>query len=204
MPLAPKKRPLLQPFVSTRKVAPYDGTTLVMPVAEHALFDSVAQEHVHIVGTEIDYFSHQVPLSVRDPLYDEPIDRAYSGPFKIKIYITWPETAFEVDEKGWRALTSAEAWIPRKEVEDKNCPAPTPTDVMRVWNTPFFNEWSVAGLAKAGIPVPNTTVPNAGYFFDILSVVDDGHLFDSPQFVGFKLEIKRRTEFTPERRVTNT
>jgi hypothetical protein len=194
MPSAPKKPAIIKPYPTLRKVAPYEFSTLQMPDCEHDLFDSIAQEHVNIAGTDIDFYSHNVAGSKRDALYDEPVERVYGGPFRVKGYVVWPDTTPDVRMEGWRTIVNAEAWIARKEIEDKRCPAPSETDVLRFWNTPFFNDWAVDG----------EDVPNAGYYFDILNVNDDGHLFDSPQFVGFKMILKRRTEFTPERRITNT
>lgn len=193
-PIKPKPR-LVVPFPTLRKVEPYQFESLQMPECEHALFDSIAQEHVQILGTDIDYFSHQVGDSTRDALYDEPVKRAYQGPFRLKGYIAWPDSQPEVRMEGWRTTFSAEAWIPRKDFEDGHCPDPSETDVLRIWKIPYYDKnWSVDG----------DNVPNSGYFFDILNVNDDGHLFTSPTFVGYRLVLKRRTEFTPERRVTNT
>lgn len=194
MPSAPKKPAIIKPYPTLRKVGPYEFATLQMPECEHDLFDSIAQEHVNIAGTDIDFYSHNVKGSTRDALYDEPVERVYGGPFRVKGYVVWPDTTPDVRMEGWRTVVNAEAWIARKEIEDKRCPAPSETDVLRIWNTPFFNNWAVDGEDE----------PNAGYYFDILNVNDDGHLFDSPQFVGFKMILKRRTEFTPERRITNT
>ena len=193
-PIKPKGPFKIEPYPTLRKVAPYPFPKLGLPDCEHDLFDSIAQEHVNIAGTDIDYFSHAVGKSTRDPLYDEPIKRVFEGPFRIKAYVAWPDTTPEVRMEGWRTVVNAEAWISRKEIEDGHCPTPSETDVLRIWNIPFYTDWSVDGDA----------VPNAGYFFDVLNVNDDGHLFDSAQFVGFRLTLKRRTEFTPERRITNT
>jgi hypothetical protein len=190
------KRPvIIAPFPTLRKVGPYEFPTLQLPDCEHDLFDSIAQEHVNIHGTDIDYWSHTVDSDSRDPLYDEAIERVYKGPFRLKGYVSWPDSVPEARFEGERTTFGAEMWIARKTIEDVRAPSPNETDVVRIWNTPFFNAWAV-DTQDVG--------PNAGYFFDVIDVDDDGHLFDSPQFVGFKLSIKRRTEFTPERRITNT
>ena len=74
-PIKPKPF-LIQPYPTLRKVAPYPFPKLGLPDCEHDLFDSIAQEHVGISGTEIDYFSHAVGKSTRDPLYDALADQA--------------------------------------------------------------------------------------------------------------------------------
>lgn len=193
-PIKPKGPFLIQPYPTTRKVAPYPFPKLGLPDCEHDLFSSIAQEHVNIAGTDVDYFHHNVDRATRDPLYDEPLKRVYDGPFRIKAFVAWPDTSPEVRMEGWRTVVNAEAWIARKELEDQHCPAPSETDVLRLWNIPFYADWATDG----------DNPPNAGYFFDVLNVNDDGHLFDSSQFMGFRLTLKRRTEFTPERRITNT
>lgn len=193
-PIKPKPQ-IIKPYPTLRKVEPYPFPKLGMPDCEHDLFNSIAQEHSGIAGTEIDFFSHNIGKATRDPLYDEPLKRVYEGPFRVKGYIAWPDTTPEVRMEGWRTVVNAEAWIARKEIEDQHCPVPSETDVLRIWKIPFFDkEWSV----------DSDNVPNSGYFFDVLNVNDDGHLFDSAQFVGFRLTLKRRSEFTPERRITNT
>lgn len=189
-----KKPVILLPYPTLRKVQPYEFPTLQMPECEHDLFDSIAQEHVGIAGTDIEYWSHDIQAGTRDALYDEPIKRVYRGPFKLKGYITLPDSEPEARMEGSRTIFTAECWIARKEFEDVRAPAPGESDVIRVWKSPFFDKFAV----------DNVTEPGAGYFFDILDVDDDGHLFDAITFVGFKMSIKRRTEFTPERRITNT
>ncbi len=85
------------------------------------------------------------------------------------------------------------AWIPRKVFEDAHCPAPLEGDVLRVWRTPFFNDWSVSGDEPQ----------QGGYYFTVVVVNDEGHLYDQPGFVGFEFSISRNTDFTAERRLDN-
>jgi hypothetical protein len=192
----PKKPLLLKPYPKLRPVAPYPFPTLQMPECEHDLFDSIAQEHVRILGTDVDYWSHEIEKAKRDPLYDEPVKRVFKGPFRIKGYVSWPDSVPEARMEGLRSTFNAEAWIARKELEDAGVKAPpSESDVLRIWKTPFFDQNSVNLDSK---------LTGGGYYFDIIDVDDDGHLFDSSTFVGFKLTLKRRTEFTPERRITNT
>lgn len=192
----PKKPLILQPYPKLRPVAPYPFPKLSLPECEHDLFDSIAQEHVDILGTDIDLYLHDIEKSKRDPLYDEPVQRVYLGPYRIKGYVSWPDSVPEARMEGLRSTFGAEAWIARKTLEDAGLKqVPGESDVMRIWRTPFFNEMAVDFDSQS---------PGAGYYFDIVDVDDDGHLFDSATFVGFKFTIKRRTEFTPERRITNT
>ena len=160
---------------------------------ERFLFDLWAQEHTHILGTTIEYWSLDVAGSKRDALYDEPVERKWLGPFKMKGYLGYAPSGPEAREEGFRTTFTTEIWISRKDFEDANCPSPNEGDAIRVWKTPFFDQWAVDG----------EDVPGRGYFFDVINVDEDGHLWDQSTFVGFRCDIKRRTEFTPERRIDN-
>lgn len=154
--------------------------------SERFLFDSFAQEHVRTSGTPMEFWSQDIEGSERDPLYDEPIVRKWAGPFKIVGYLQRPDSIPEAREEGIRQTFPSEMWVARKEFEDANAPPPKEGDVMRVWNLPFYAD---IGDGK-------------GYFFDVIDSDEDGHLFDQASFVGFKLHVNRRTEFTPERRIS--
>jgi hypothetical protein len=49
--------------------------------------------------------------------------------------------------------------------------------------------------------VDSEGTPNAGYYFNVINVVDDAHMFDNPDFTMFRLDLRRYTEFNPERRI---
>ena len=154
-----------------------------------------AAEQVAAEGTTIDYWIQDLEGTKLDPLYNEPECRAWVGPYRFKAFVEWPEADFQVREEGAREVFSATAWIPRLMVEGSDMDRPPlEGDVLRFWQIPFF-DWFGQGVDE--------NIPGAGYYFDVTSVVDDGHLLDNPSFNGFKLVIRRRTEFTPERRVLN-
>lgn len=182
----------VQPFDISCKVEPAKpGETFHLSAGELTLFDSIAQEHVRIIGTTGDYYSQNVVKAKRDPVYDEPVDRKWSGPFRIPIFFEYEGSDPYAEEQGKRQEFPASVWIARKDLDEKGAPSPQEADVVRVWNTPFFNSNAV----------DDEEVPGAGFFFDIIDVDTDGHLFDNPAFVGFKIQIKRRTEMSPERLV---
>lgn len=160
---------------------------------ERFLFDLWAQEHTQILGTPIDFWSLNTARTKRDALYDEPIERKWDGPFRITGFLTWPDSTPEAREEGFRTTWSGSIWVARKELEDKKAPSPNEGDVIRVWNTPFHQDFGVDG----------EDVPGRGYYFDLTNVNEDSHLFDRSTFVGFSSTISRRTEFTPERRLMN-
>ena len=156
------------------------------------MFDSIASEMNNIAGTAIDYYALDKQKTKRDALYDEPIQYVWRGPYKLKAYVTWPESTPDAREEGMKSdFEGTTAWLARADIEGLRMPYPQEGDIIRFWAVPYFNSAGVDGLA----------VPNAGYYFDCLDVDDDGHIFDQASFVGFKIELKRRTEFTPERKI---
>jgi hypothetical protein len=175
-------------------VKPIDGccTAFTLGDQERFLFDSVASEVTNIAGTALEYFALDKEKTKRDALYDEPTQYVWRGPYKLKAFVTWPDGVPEAREEGMKTnFENSTAWLSRLDVESIRMPYPAPGDIVKFWSVPFFRSVSVGGLA----------VPNAGYYFDVLDADDDGHIFDQASFVGFKLELKRRTEFTPERKI---
>lgn len=163
---------------------------------EACVFDKIAQEHTEAIGTTL-YFWHQdIEHSIRDPLYDEPIDRAWDGPYKIKGYVEYMEGQPQMQEQGMTVRWQGTIWIARSSLEDAGAPAPLEGDVFKFWDNKFFTEHSVNADEDAlhGIPKP-------GYFFDVINADDDGHIFDEAHFVGMRIQVMRRTEFTAERRL---
>lgn len=159
--------------------------------SESAFFDSIAQEHVQAHGTEL-YFWHQdLEESTRDPLYDEPIDREWRGPYKIMGWVEYMAGQPQMREEGMVVRWEGRIWIARAELEEKGAPAPLEGDVLKFWDNTFFEEHGVN--AEEGV--------HGGYYFDVINADDDGHVFDTGHFVGIVLNVLRRTEFTPERRL---
>jgi hypothetical protein len=182
------------------------------------LFDLYAQEQVQIVGPPVDYYvlnttvnthanvtnypypqpnPHEypkpLPTTVVDPLYNEAVAWAFQGPFTLPMYVSYPEKQALSGEEGERTRWDAMAWVSRKEFEDAQLPGPPQEgDVLQIWKTPFYKDYSVNDIID---------IPNSGFYFDIKNVEEDGHLIDSGSFVGYKLTLVRRTEFTPERKI---
>jgi hypothetical protein len=156
------------------------------------LFDSVAQERNKIAGTEIDLYQMNAKKTVRDPLYDEVVTPVWAGPYRLKAWVEWPETMPEARTEGFRKTFPANMWVARVDVEKVGARPLSYGDIVHFWRTPFFDEHSVTyehGASKHG------------YYFNLTEVVEDGHLFDTPSFVGFRSVLARNTEFTPERRL---
>jgi hypothetical protein len=165
---------------------------MVLDSKELCVFDSIAQEHVDAHGTDVKFYHQDIPGSSRDPLYDEPVDREFRGPYKLKAFVEYPPATPEMTENGMRVTWTGSVWVARAALEVHGIPAPLEGDIFQFWDTvEFYKEHSVG----------HEHVPGAGYYFDVVTVDEDGHVFDSEAFVGFKCEIRRRSEFTPERRL---
>jgi len=148
------------------------------------------------VGTDIMYWHQNVSRSVRDPLYDEPIERAWDGPYQLKGFVEYMESQPQMKEEGLTIRWQGTIWIARAAVEAISAPVPLEGDVFRFWNNRFFNQHAVNQDTDAV-----TGPPASGYYFDVTNVDDEGHVFDTGYFVGLRIRVMRRTEFTPERRL---
>jgi hypothetical protein len=186
-----KKKVGVCEFAKVKTACPFELTE-----AEACVFDSIAEEHVSGHGTDLLFWHQDVEHSIRDPLYDEPIDRAWRGPYALKGFVEYMAGQPQMDEQGMTVRWRGFIWIARSALESAGAPAPLEGDVLKFWDNKFFTEHSVNSDEDA-IHGP----PPSGYFFDVINADDDGHIFDTGHFVGLKLEVMRRTEFTPERRL---
>lgn len=184
-------------------VQPYDpgANAVVRPLEgpyhqgdqELRLFDAWAVEESQTSGTVLFYYSLDVGASQGSALYDESTRRVYRGPFKVSGYVEWPKSNPVVQDAGMVVKWNTRMWIPRAEIERARCPLPLEGDVVRAWQNPFFDLWSLTG------DEPQI----GGYFFTVVVCNEEGHLYDQPGFVGFELTVSRSTDFTPERRLDN-
>lgn len=169
-----------------------EGEDFRLSDAEKALIDGYAGEQTHIAGVPIDYWCINAVDTVKDPLYAEPIDRKFIGPFRLFAVFQAPQQDVGTAEEGLSARFTSTCTIPRTAFEVAGAPLPGPGDVLNVWNLPLY----VAQSTVEALPLPG-----AGYYFDVLQANPDGYINDSPTFVRWSLPLKRRTTFTPERRL---
>jgi len=166
---------------------------LTLNEEEGRYFSDIAQEHVNIAGTYIDYYHLDIAKSIKDPLYDEASEREFIGPYRMKAYVSYPEQQPTVEAQGTILNWDCIAWISRRDIEEKKAPPPAPGDVIRIWKIPFFQD--AASFDE--------TIPGAAFYFNVLNSNTDGHLFDTSTFVGFRVTLRRRTDMAPERRISN-
>jgi hypothetical protein len=209
----------IQPVVADPQViVPMKNPQFRLLGQEINVFDGYARELNGIIGPDVDYYllnttvnvhanvtnypypqpnPHEypkpLPTTVVDPLYNEAVAWAFQGPYRLPMYIAYPQKDVISGEEGERTHWDATAWVSREEYEAAQLSRPpSEGDIIQIWKTPFYKDYSTNDI----IPIPNS-----GYYFDIKNVEEDGHLNDSPDFVGYKLTLIRRTEFTPERKI---
>lgn len=176
-----------------------EGESFGLGDTERALFDSLAQEHTSIIGTPIEYWPQAIAndkgyLNTVDPLYNEPAKRVFLGPFLLKGYFSYPDHDPSPGMEGYSSQFNATAFIPRAEFEKFNMGPPSEADILRVWNTPYWNKESAAD---------GYNIPGSGLYFSVVANKEDGVLFDTASFVGFTLTLRRTTQQAPERKITN-
>lgn len=174
-----------------RDVAP-EGE-LVLSASEQRLFDSVANELVSVAGTTILYFVLDLNNSKRDALYDEPVERVWKGPYVMKAHVETPNGVPEAREEGFRTTWECTVWIPREAFDGVKLPGPAEGDAIQFWDNPW---WNIQEAAQG-----EENIPNVGMYLDVIQIDPDGILFDNPSFVGFKMTVRRKSEFTAERRI---
>ena len=155
---------------------------------ELQMFDHFAQEPVNAEGTECELYTRNLRASTLDPLYNEPAETVFDGPYTLIAQVEWPDHTPEVSEEGFREVWPSGCWIPRITVEEINARPPREGDILRFWKLPYFD----------AVASHDQELDFAGYFFDIIQVNDDGHVHDTPAFVGFRCSLKRKSSFGPE------
>ena len=159
---------------------------------EKTLFECVSAEHVRILGTTVGYWILNLTGAV-DPLYNEAITRKYDGPYVMKAWVEFPPTEPEATEVGLSQDQAVTLWISKLLFEKSGASrAPKIGDIVQFWDTEYFRQQATLNEEPPA---------DAGYFFDVIDSDEDGVLFDSPNFVGWTLRIRRNSKFTPERRI---
>lgn len=191
-----KEKPFPNPFPADEDVTTVEGFFDLSRAIERerGIFDCIAVESSSAIsGGEADLFLCDYTRSTRDPLYGESVEKFWIGPYHLNVYHENPESSPSTVEQGFKNQWDVVLWIPRVSLEEQSVVrAPDEGDVVQLWNIPFFNS-----LAVNDMPIPK-----AGLFFSVEKVNTDAVFAMSPSFGGFKLYLKRRSEFTPERRLT--
>lgn len=171
------------------------GEPFALTAFDRPEFDCVAYEHSRSAGTEIQFYSQILDATTIHPAYGEPLPegRVFRGPWKLKGWFAWTDSVPTIRVEGFTRSYDSQAWIARLEIEKEHAPQPKEGDVLLVWNTPFFQ-----GADEDSV---GDKIPKMSYYFDVVDSDDDGHLFDTPEFVGFTISLRRDSGYTPERRL---
>lgn len=187
----------------------WSGVLKFDPKAELALFDSVAAEHAEISGTPVEIWLMETDPATADPLYNEPVNRLFTGPFGMTGVFGYPDGAPTQNPEGSEMTWPSTLWIARIALETVGCRIPGEGDIIRVWDIPVQND-QAAGLDASpertvieSDPIHTSPfrVEETGYYFNITDADTDAYLFDGPYFVGVNLTLARNTVFRPERRM---
>lgn len=152
-------------------------------------------ERNELIGPTALYYSvvrgaHVDPLyqePVADPLYGGPPTGTgarhtdafeYAGPYSVIVAVLFERSSgrtVQADETGVEAMYDGEVYVARDEWEGKVTTGALPkeADVLFV-----NNEW-----------------------WDVVAANTGGHVTDSGHFVGWKLQVKKRDRFEPNRKV---
>lgn len=162
--------------------------TFYLDATELQMWDLFAQEPIRAAGADCELFTRNLQQSKIDPLYSEPEETHFDGPYLLRVNVEWPEFTPEPGEEGMRAVWPSGCWIPRKTIEEVNARPPREGDILRFWKLPYFDERASN----------DQHLTYAGYYFDVIKVNDDGHLHDQAAFVAFRCDLKRKSSFGPE------
>lgn len=149
---------------------------------ERMLWDSIATEPARLSGTAITYYRLRRARN-RHPLYKEPTGNeewSHDGPWEMMASLEFSQSdniSPEATETGIRFVSDAIAYVSRKEFEDVRCPYPKTGDIVEFWSEPPFGDEKRKSQ------------------WDVVKATRDGNVWSTPEFVQYKLELKRRSEY---------
>lgn len=144
------------------------------------LVRSYEHERIGLTGQNTVYYVINRSVNV-DPLYGEPYsngNRWSFSSYNLTMAIEFTEYSNrspEASEDGFKIEFDAEAIV-------------------------SYIEWN-ANIGAGSPPKESDVIECMGTHFDVVKVGKSGSLVDTSLNTGFKLELKRRSSFTPERRI---
>jgi len=162
----------------------------VLNDCEVGLFDKINSDLNELAGIRVNYYGYDPNTAENkakvDPLYGEPTERKFDGPFRVWAIVKYPTYTPMTEESGFGREWDSKCTISRHHLDEANAPYPAEGDIIEMWRTPFHDAWSMG----------------KGMFFDVIKSENDGHINGTPTFTQFKLTLKRRSQFGAERRIT--
>lgn len=168
---------------------------------------SLEEERIELVGPPCEYYSLNRGKNV-DALYGEPTnDPLYGGSaargtpsISTQAWNFYPDTG-----AGQETVTFPCA-IEYQE-SDNRTPMVRPEGFLHEYDAIVAisrNHWECAweGTIISGRePKEGDVLYLFGEWWDVVKAGRSGYVLDSPEYVGFKLELKKRTQYTPDRKV---
>jgi hypothetical protein len=159
--------------------------------ADAAYLSCLEAERIGFTSTPAAYYSLRRAVNV-DALYAEPArDPLYGGPTTVAGTV-W----------GWRAPFDLEVTIEYGEPDNRE-----PSVREEGTTVDYDATIRLAGLtwtaaAPAGVlPKEGDVLTVFGHHWDVVKASAAGHVWDTPTTVGWSLNVKRREEFAPERKL---
>lgn len=152
---------------------------------EAPLFRSIAEEVTDLFGVGDAYiyrFSSADNLSVKDPLWSEPMTTARFTKYPIKLNFSDYSDSTDSDEAGRDAYLDVNVYIALNHLIKAQVPRDAEGE--------YVTEGDVVGFHWRGEYVE----------VDVIAANRDGWVNDSDQFTGYTLTCKRRDKYVTERK----
>lgn len=168
-----------------------DCEPLHLGSCEDDLAKELAAEEIAQSSTPILYFRQDRLGTTWDPVYNEPRKLAFRPGLVLPGRVQKPEKQVDAGERGQKTRWDAVLWLAVATWPNLQDP-PREGDVVGFWDVPYFRKTAVA----------NETIPAANHYYDVIRVDTDGHVNMTATFVAWEITLVRRTEFAPERRLS--
>lgn len=168
---------------------------------------SLEEERIELVGPLCEYYSLNRGKNV-DALYGEPTNDPLYGGSSARGNPSVSDEAwnFYPDIDGGQEPVSFPCAIEYQESDNRQPTARTEGFVYEYDAIVAIsrNTWECAweGTTIEGrLPKEGDVLYLFGEWWDVVKVGKSGNVLDSPNYVGFKFEVRKRTQYTPDRKI---
>lgn len=144
---------------------------------ELRLYRSFERERINLFGQQVDYYVLSRGSNV-DPVYNEPTPEWNFATYSLIAAVTYQQMDNRqpsVRDEGFVVEFDAEAYI-------------------------AYNDWVAAVGAGAAAPKEGDVMFAMAEYFDVVQFGSGGNFVDTVNAVGYKLLLKKRTKFAPQRK----